>query len=206
MAASASTMVASSSTTASSSTSSSSSANLINRPLLLLSNMTNMMTVKLDKTNYIVWKHQISMVLETSSLFKLLEEPQLIPYKFLEDLSSNSTSILNPNFLIWKSKEKALLTFMSSTLSRSILAVTVGCTSAMEVWKVLENRFSSISRSHIMNLKGELHNLKKGADSMDLYLQKIKVLRDKLLVVGLIVDDEELLHIAIRSIMHLGLL
>ena len=67
----------------------------------------------------------------------------------------------------------------------------------MEVWKVLENRFSSISRSHVMNLKGELHNIKEGTDSMDIYLQKIKVVRNKLLAVGVIVDDEELLHIAV---------
>ena len=46
---------------------------VINQPLLLLSNMANMMTVKLDNINYIVWKHQITMVLETYSMFKLLE-------------------------------------------------------------------------------------------------------------------------------------
>ena len=70
----------------------------------------------------------------------------------------------------------------------------------MEVWKVLENRFSSISRSHILNLKGELHNLKKGADFVDVYLQKIKVVRDKLLAVGVIIDDEELLHITVKGL------
>ena len=98
---------------------------------------------------------------------------------------------MNPDFLIWKSKERALLTFISSTLSPTVLALTVGCASAMEVWKVLENRFSSVSRSHILNLKSELHNLKKGGDTVDVYLQKIKVVRDKLLAVGVIVDDEE---------------
>ena len=164
------TMAASSSTMASSSTSSIPSMNVLNQPLLLLSNMSNMMTVKLDSTNYIIWKYQITMVLETYSLFELLEEPQLVPDKFLKDLSGTYTTILNPAFLIWKSKEKALLTFMSSTLTPSILAFTVGCTSVMEVWKVLENRFSSISRSHILNLKGELHNLKKGNDYVDVYL------------------------------------
>ena len=41
--------------------------NLVNQPLLLLSNMANMMTIKLDSTNYIVWKHQVTMVLETYS-------------------------------------------------------------------------------------------------------------------------------------------
>ena len=163
-------MAASSSTMVSSSTSLNSLVNLMNQPLLLLSNMSNMMTVKLDNTNYIVWKHQITIVLETYSLFELLKGPQLVPDKFLKDLSSAYTTILNPDFLIRKSKEKALLTFMNSTLTPSILGLIVGCTSAMEVWKVLENRFSSIFRSHIMNLKGELHNLKKGTDSLDLYL------------------------------------
>ena len=110
------------------------------------------------------------MVLETYSLFELIEEPQLILDKYIKDISGAYTAIVNPDFLVWNSNEKALLTFMSSTLSPSILALTMGCSSALEVWKVLENRFSSISRSHVINLKGELHNLKKGVDSVDLYL------------------------------------
>ena len=93
-----------------------------------------------------------------------------------------------------------MLTFISSTLSPSVLALTVGCASAVEVWKVLENRFSSVSRSHIMNLKSELHNLRKGNDIVDVYLQKIKVIKDKLLAVRVIVDDEKLLHIAIKGL------
>uniref|UniRef100_A0A7N2KWM8 Retrotransposon Copia-like N-terminal domain-containing protein n=1 Tax=Quercus lobata TaxID=97700 RepID=A0A7N2KWM8_QUELO len=122
----------------------SSSMNLMNQPLLLLSNMANMMTVKLDSINYIVWKHQIAMALEMYFMFDLLDEMQLIPEKFLKDLSGSITAIVNPDYLTWKSKEKALLTFMSSTLSPSILAITVGCTIAIAVWKVLENCFSYI--------------------------------------------------------------
>ena len=112
----------------------------------------------------------MTMVIETYSLFELIEEPQLIPDQFLKDISGSYTAVVNPDFLIWKSKEKALLTFLSSTLTPSILALIVGCSSALEVWKVLENRFSSISRSHVMNLNGELHNIRKGADSVDSYL------------------------------------
>ena len=122
----------------------SSSMNLMNQPLLLLSNMANMMTVKLDCTNYIVWKHQITMVLETYSMFDLLDEMQSIPKKFLKDLSRSVTAIVNPDYLTWKSKEKALLTFISSTISPSILAITVACTIAIDVWKMLENHYSYI--------------------------------------------------------------
>ena len=83
---------------------------------------------------------------------------------------------MNLDFLIWKSKEKALLTFISSILSPSVLALTVGCAFAMKVWKVLENRFSSVSRSHFMNLKSELHNLKREVILLMCIFRKLKLL------------------------------
>lgn len=95
--------------------------------------MANLMTVKVDNSNYIVWKHQISMVLETYLMIKLLDEVQLVPKKFLKDLLGTITIVLNPNYLTWKSKEKALLTFFSSTLTPSIIALTVGCSTTLEV-------------------------------------------------------------------------
>ena len=52
-----------------------------------------------------------------------------------------------------------------------------------------------------MNLKGEIHNIKKGTDSMDVYLQRIKVVRDKLMAVGVLIGDEELLHIALKGLL-----
>ena len=66
-------------------------------------------------------------------MFELLDEVPLVLEKFLKDLSGTITSVLNPDYLIWKSKEKALLTFISSTLTPSILAMIVGCSSAQEV-------------------------------------------------------------------------
>ena len=130
------TIAASTSTTSSSTMPSSTSISqmsLVNLPLLLLSNMSNMMTVKLNNSNYIVWKHQISMVLETYSMIELLDQAQLVPEKFLKDLSGSMTTIFNLNYLTWKSKEKALLTFISSTLTPSILALTIGCSLGLEV-------------------------------------------------------------------------
>jgi len=51
-----------------------------------------------------------------------------------------------------------------------------------------------------MNLKGELHNVKKGSEYVDTYLQKIKVIKDKLMAIGVLLDDEELLHVAIKGL------
>ena len=71
----------------------------ISTSLLLLSNMSSMMTVKLDYSNYTVWKHQIEVILETYSMIDILDESITIPNHFLKDSSSNLTTEINPNFI-----------------------------------------------------------------------------------------------------------
>ena len=51
-----------------------------------------------------------------------------------------------------------------------------------------------------MILKLELQSLKKGSDSVNTFLQKIKIARDKLLAIGVIVDNEELICIVLRGL------
>ena len=162
--------------------------------------MSSMMTVKLDCGNYIVWKHQIEVILETYSMIDVINDSVIAPDRFLKDSSGNFTTEINPSFISWKNREQDMFTFINSSLSPSILALTVGKKSAKGVWKVLEKRFASISRSHVMSLRNELNAIKKGSDSIDSYFQKIKQTRDKLAAVSVFLDDEELLHIALDGL------
>ena len=158
--------------------------------------MSSMMTVKLDYGNYTVWKHQIEVILETYSMIDIPDDSIATPERFLKDSYGNLTTEINLNFISWKNREQAMFTFINSTLSPSIRALTVGQRSAKGVWKVLEKRFASVSRSHVMSLRNELSVEKKGTDTIDGYFQKIKKIRDKLVAVSVVLDDEELLHIA----------
>ena len=153
------------------------------------------MTAKLDYGNYIVWKHQIEVILDTYSMIDVLDDSISAPDRFLKDSSGNFTTEANPTFIAWKNREQSMFTFLNSTLSPTILPLTVGQKSARGVWKVLEKRFAFVSRSHVMNLRNELKAIKKGVDSIDGYFQKIKQARDRLVAVSVFVDDEELLHI-----------
>ena len=132
------------------------------------------MTVKLDYGNYIVCKHQIEVILETYSMINILDDSIAAPDHFLKDSFGNFTIKNNPSFISWKSREQATFTFINSTLSPSILALTIWQKSAKGVWKVLEKRFASVSRSHVMSLQNELSALKKGTNTIDGYFQKIK--------------------------------
>ena len=160
----------------------------VNPSLLLLTNMASMMTVKLDYKNYLVWRHQIEMVLEAYSIINFIEDNLEAPYPLLKDSSGNYTTEANSEYIQWRNRGQTLFTFINSTLSPSILALTVGQKSGRGVWKILEKRFASVSRSHILSLRNELMSLKKGLESMNSFFQRIKEIRDKLGAVVVCVD------------------
>ena len=81
-----------------------------------------------------------------------------------------------------------------------MFSLVVGITSSREVWNTLEQRFTSTSRANILNLKLELQGIKKGNESVNSFLQKIKVAHDKLLAVGVAVDNEELICIVLKGL------
>uniref|UniRef100_A0A2N9FP95 Retrovirus-related Pol polyprotein from transposon TNT 1-94-like beta-barrel domain-containing protein n=1 Tax=Fagus sylvatica TaxID=28930 RepID=A0A2N9FP95_FAGSY len=169
-------------------------------PFFLLSNITNYVTVKLDHTNYLMWKFQITGILDAYSLLDHIEDPIPCPCKFLLSETGAVTQEINPIFLQWKARDKALFSLISATLSPSAISLVMGQTTASGIWKIIVNRYTSVSRSSIVNLKRELNSIKKNSDSVTDYLQKIKEARDKLVSVGVTIDDEEILHIVLQGL------
>ena len=111
-------MASAASTTASSSSTSSPSISRtpsLQSPLLLFSNMSNLMLIKLDYTNYIPWRHQLVTILEAYSLFDHIDGTVPQPCQFLLDNQGLSTVNVNPEFSAWKIKDKALLSLINST-------------------------------------------------------------------------------------------
>ena len=125
-------------------------------PLLLLSNMSNLMSIKLDYTNYIPWKHQLITILEAYSLIEHIDGSITQPCQFLLDTQGNLTTSVNPDFLTWRIKDKALLSLINSTLTPQVFSLVVGIITSREVWNTLKQRFTSTSRANILNLKLEL--------------------------------------------------
>ena len=107
---------------------------------------------------------------------------------------------MNLVFLAWKKRDKDLLTLLYSTLSPPVLAMVVGLSTSQDVWNTLEERFTSTARPSVLNLKLKLQSIRKGNESMNSYLQRIKTTRYKLSAVGVLIDNEELLHIILKGL------
>ena len=138
-------------------------------------------------------------ILEAYSLVEHIDGSTSQPGQFLLDTQGHLTLNVNLDFQTWKIKDKALLSLINSTLTPQVFSFMVGITTSREVWNTLEQRFTSTSRANILNLKLELQSLKKGSNSVSTFLQKIKV-GDKLLAVGVVVDNEEHICIVLRGL------
>ena len=167
-------------------------------PILLLKDL---VSVKLDATNYVIWKYQILSIFETYSLIDMLDGTVSPPEQYLED--ENGELSLHENILYkqWKAHDQALKTLINATLSPSAITLVIGQTTAQGVWQVLERRYTSLSRTHILSLKAELDRVKKSTtETITVYLDRVKEIRDKLGSVGVIVDDEDLLHTVLKGL------
>ena len=149
------------STSPSSITSASSSSLTHQTPMILLSNITNLVSVKLDFSNYMLKAYHLLDVVDGS--YPCLE-------MYSRDSNGTLTSIVNPEFLQWSAKYQALISMIGATLSNSALALVSGQQSAKGVWDTLEKRFTSFSRSNVLNLKQDLNSIKKNNDNVNIYM------------------------------------
>ena len=172
-------------------------ANITQSPILLLPAISNI-SVKLDSTNYLLWKYQITSIFESYSLSDLLDGSVQPLAKFIAD--KEGVAIENPLYKQWKTRDQALKTLINATLSPSALTLVLAQTTAQGVWQVLERRYTSLSRTHVLSLKVELDRVKKNNDSIIVYLDRVTAIRDKLGSVGVLIDDEELFHMVLKGL------
>ncbi|KAM1553006.1 hypothetical protein PS1_005782 [Malus domestica] len=126
------------------------------------------------------------------------------PAQFDDSASDDETVENNPHvsdaYQVWKIHDKALMTLISATLSSSALSCIIGCQSSNEMWMNFRERFSSVTRTSIVQLKIDLQNIKKGPESVDVYLQRIKESRDQLAAAGVTISDEDIVIVALRGL------
>ena len=151
--------------------------------------------VKLDRTNYTIWKSQILTSVRANGLEDFLDNSKPCPEQFSSDgvinSDSDATEITaaegvreNPAFAIWKRKDQMLLSWLMSAISLEILSLVVNSKTSLEIWISLEQQFGSETFAKKVHLKIMLNNLRKGAMSMTEFFGKLKTVTDELAVAG----------------------
>ncbi|KAB2615109.1 hypothetical protein D8674_021697 [Pyrus ussuriensis x Pyrus communis] len=170
----------------------------------LIPSVGNTVTVKLDDSNYVTWNFQMDLLLEGNGIIGFVDGSISCPKKF-EDHNSvdgtvDTTMVIFDAYKIWKIHDKAFMTLIAATLSTSALSCIIGCQSSKEMWDNHRERFASVIRTRIVQMKIELQNIKKRPESIDQYLQRIKDSKDHLATLGVTISEEDIVIMALRGL------
>lgn len=190
-------MASSANSTSSTSSASSSTEYLPPSLSFLIANFQSFITLKLESSNYFAWKIQVENALRANSLFDYADGSVQVPSSEIQDTSGNR--ITNPAYVRWEIIDRMLMSCIIATVTPSVLPHIVGSHRTCEVWSKLEEKYSSLSRTHVHDLRCRIYSLKK-TTSMEQYLDSIKVLIQRLESSGSHMDDEELVFHTLRGL------
>jgi hypothetical protein len=94
--------------------------------------------------------------------------------------------------------DRALMQLLIATLSSTAISYVIGCISAYDMWIQLKDRFSTVTKACIFQMKSELQNIKKGSEPVSHYLQKNKDARD-LSAAGVSFEDDDIVILALNG-------
>ncbi|KAJ9552513.1 hypothetical protein OSB04_016558 [Centaurea solstitialis] len=148
------------------------------------------LAVRLDRSNYSLWRGTIRSALEAYELDSFLASGTA-PSSTLPPKEGSTDSVPNPAFAIWKRKDRLVLLWLRSTLTSSLLGHVARATTTSEVWLMLEQMFHAQTRARQMHLKQQLQTLAKGSMSILEYVKKKRAISDSLAECLTIVSDED---------------
>ena len=113
-----------------------------------LTTIHHLITIKLTRDNYLLWKAQIVPYLKGQHLFGYLDGSNPTPPQSLTvEIDGDIQVIQNPDFSHWYFQDQMILSAIISSLSERILAHVVKFNTSRDVWQALEIMFTSQSRA-----------------------------------------------------------
>ena len=141
-------------------------------------------------SNYIAWKDRMEAVLDDNGLKEFIDAEILKP-------ASSDDAVLDA----WQKKIAKCRRILLEGVKDHIVSSLHGNSSPLLMWKALIDLFQSKRDQRKSALKDKLRNIKmEKGDSMPKYLTKLIQCRDELGSVGVIVDDKDLVSLALLGL------
>ncbi|PRQ15945.1 putative RNA-directed DNA polymerase [Rosa chinensis] len=160
----------------------------------------SMMTRRLNDNNFITWSYQLQTLLEGHDLFGYIDGNTLCPTKYVITDDEGVTGEITATYKEWMKTDKAILSLLIATLSSDTRDYVVGSKTSREAWMRLNDRYATVSRSYVMQLKTDLYTITKGMDFVEKYLMKITRARNQLDALGVRMEDQDIVVVLLNGL------
>ena len=108
------------------------------------SNISGQVTEKLSRTNYVLWRTQVTSQLRGAGFYGYVDGTMPKPPRLLvtKDKDGKETSEPNPLHPIWVREDQQVLGFLLTNLSKEVLITVTAITTAHTLWTALAGMFS----------------------------------------------------------------
>jgi len=189
-------------------TSSSSTSNNSTDPLLSIPSLSSLpftISIKLNSSNYPVWKAQTLPYFRGHGVFGYLDGTIPIPSQEIDALHPSTGAgikIPNPQYVQWLHQDSIILATINASLTEDVLTQIMSYTTFCEVRLSLERTFSSISHAKAVQIRTQLANIRKGSLSANEYFLFIKCLADELVLAGQPLTADDIITYVLAGLGH----
>ncbi|KAF3772214.1 hypothetical protein EJ110_NYTH58471 [Nymphaea thermarum] len=178
--------------------------------LLSSSFLSQLISQKLNHSNYLTWKHQIVPFIKSHRLYGHVDGTTLAPPKYVkrevkrtvvgnEAAGSSAGSEIRIEYEIvdnlehelWLAHDQSLVAYITSTLLEEVLGSIDDDLTALELWTTLATTYSQVSEARFLQLRRQFQDIKRGTRTVLEYLNEIKNVSDQLSAIGHPVSDKD---------------
>ncbi|KAK9148365.1 hypothetical protein Scep_007122 [Stephania cephalantha] len=153
-------------------------------------------SVKLDGSNYIIWRSAILSLIRDYKFDGYLFGTKTCPPQFLDESGE-----VNPNHDDWQSHDQILLGWLYGSLANTIAGqVTDFMSLANELWLAIEELCGANNKAQIQVHRTMLQTYREGSQSMVGYHKKMKELSDCLNIAGSPIPIEDLISCTLAGL------
>ncbi|XP_050131432.1 uncharacterized protein LOC126607750 [Malus sylvestris] len=165
-----------------------------------IESLLGMITVKLKEDNFVKWDYQFQSVLKGYDYFDFFSGESQCPPKFVINTETGVTKEITTAYKDWVKTDVSLLSLLIATLSDEAIDYVIGCKTSQEAWKSFQERYASVSVVRVNQLKTEFHTVQKGADYVNKYLLRLKVIKDQLVAARERITENDLVIAALSGL------
>ncbi|PKU73010.1 Retrovirus-related Pol polyprotein from transposon TNT 1-94 [Dendrobium catenatum] len=157
----------------------------------LMSNLKNLVSTVLTSDNYPVWRAQVEKLFTAGGFLGFLDGSFPCPTPEQSELHSGDPAFISTS--TWHLLDQHLASALLSVISPSIVPYVLSFSHCSDIWHTLALRLQATTRSRLIQLKNELHNLSKGDQTMSQYLLTVKSKVDAITTAGGTIDPEDVI-------------
>lgn len=167
---------------------------IVSAPTVTMPSLAGLITVRLTRANFLLWKAQVVPNLTGAGLFGYLDGSVPAPPKTITEGTGDAAhSVPNPAYEPWRRTDQAVLGALLSSMTEEVLAQMTRATSSAAVWSALGAMFAAQNRASVRQLRTQLSQTKKKDMSAAEYFHKMTGYADALATVGDVLSDDEII-------------